>query len=82
MEGARYWASSLARAAREAQAIGEVDPEVDPEQLAWELGCLLAGANRSHVSEGDGVGFERARHAIKDRLERVTISSHVSSPDR
>src|ERR1700737_3819431 len=29
MERARYWASSLARATREAQAVGEVDPEVD-----------------------------------------------------
>jgi len=75
MEGVRYWAGSLARATREAQAAGEIDPAVDPEQLAWELGSLLAGANRSHVIDGETVGLERARRAIQDRLERVTISS-------
>jgi hypothetical protein len=82
MEGVKYWAGSLARATREAQAAGEVDPEVDPEQLAWELGCLLSGANGSHVIDGDGVGFERARRAIQDRLDRVTIKSGASQPDR
>ena len=82
MQGVRYWADSLARATREAQAAGEVDPEVDPEQLAWELGCLLSGANRSHVGDGDGVGFERASRAIQDRLDRVTIKSGASLPDR
>jgi AcrR family transcriptional regulator len=78
MQGVRYWAGSLARATRDAQAAGEVDPQVDPEQLAWELGCMLSGANRSHVIEGDGIGFERARRAIQDRLARVTISSSRS----
>jgi AcrR family transcriptional regulator len=81
MEGVRYWAGSLARATREAQAVGEVDPKADPEQLAWELGCLLSGANGSHVIDGDGVGFERARRAIRDRLQRVAAGS-ASLPDR
>jgi hypothetical protein len=82
MEGVRYWAGSLARATREAQAVGEIDPDVDPEQLAWELGSLLTGANRSHVIDGESVGLERARRAIQDRLERVTIMSSASAPDR
>jgi AcrR family transcriptional regulator len=82
MERAQYWAASLARATREAQAVGEIDPEVDPEQLAWELGCLLSGANRSHVSDGDGVGFERARRAIRDRLQRVATGTSAPLPDR
>ena len=82
MEGVRYWAGSLARAAREAQAAGEVDPKADPEQLAWELGCFLSGANRSHVIEGDGVGFERARLAIRDRLQRVAAGSTATGSVR
>jgi hypothetical protein len=32
--------------------------------------------------DGDGVGFPRARRAIQDRLERVTIKSGASLPDR
>jgi hypothetical protein len=81
MAGVQYWAGSLARATGEAQAAGEVDPKVDPEQLAWELGCLLSGANGSHVIDGDGVGFERARRAIRDRLQRVATGA-ASLPDR
>jgi AcrR family transcriptional regulator len=81
MEGVRYWAGSLARATRDAQALGEVDPEIDPDQLAWELATLPRGASRSDLIDGDNLGIERARRAIKDRLERVTISSNASTPD-
>jgi AcrR family transcriptional regulator len=82
MEGVRYWAGSLARATRDAQALGEVDPEIDPDQLAWELATLPRGASRSDLIDGDNLGIERARRAIQDRLERVTISSNASTPDQ
>src|SRR5437762_10369882 len=45
LEKKNYWSYSLQRAVREAQAAGEIDPDVDPEQLAWELDSLLGGAN-------------------------------------
>jgi AcrR family transcriptional regulator len=70
-----YWAQSLVRAVRDAQAAGEVDAGVDPKQLAWELNCLLIGANGSHLSDGGRVAFGRARHAIRDRLHRVSLVS-------
>ncbi len=63
-----YWTASLARAAREAQAAGEVTRDVDPDQLAWELNCLLTGANGSFLIEGQSSVFERARRAIRERL--------------
>lgn len=75
VEKRRYWSASLARAIRDAQAAGEVKPEVDPEQLAWELNCLLIGTNGSFVIEGADVVFERARHAIRERLDRVAAAS-------
>jgi len=75
VEKRRYWSASLARAIRDAQAAGEVKPEVDPEQLAWELNCILIGTNGSFVIEGADVVFERARHAIRERLERVAEAS-------
>jgi AcrR family transcriptional regulator len=80
VEKVRYWSGSLARAAREAQAAGEVSPDVDPEQLAWELGSLLSAANRSHVIDGGGQAFDRARRAIRDRLQRVASSSVAPLP--
>ncbi len=67
-----YWSYSLQRAMREAQEAGEVDPAVDPEQLAWELDSLLGGAN-SGFKGGDGLqALERGRRAIRDRLTRAS----------
>jgi AcrR family transcriptional regulator len=80
VEKVRYWSGSLARAAREALAAGEVRHDVDPEQLAWELGSLLSAANRSHVIDGGGQAFDRARRAIRDRLQRVATSSATPLP--
>jgi AcrR family transcriptional regulator len=81
VEKVHYWSGSLARAAREAQAAGEVSPNVDPEQLAWELGSMLSAANRGHVIDGGGQAFDRARRAIRDRLQRVATSAAPPLPD-
>ena len=77
-----YWVSSLARAIREAAAAGEVQPRVDAEQVAWELSCLLVGANGSFVINGGSTGIERARRAIRERLERIATPSATRLPSR
>jgi AcrR family transcriptional regulator len=82
VEKVHYWSGSLARAAREAQAAGEVSPDVDPEQLAWELGSMLSAANRGHVIDGGGQAFDRARRAIRERLQRVATSTAAPLPER
>jgi AcrR family transcriptional regulator len=75
-----YWVASLARATRDAITAGEVQPDVDAEQVAWELGSLLVGANSSFVQDGGTVGIERARRAIRERLERIATPSATSLP--
>jgi AcrR family transcriptional regulator len=77
-----YWVSSLARAIREAAAAGEVQPRVDAEQVAWELSCLLVGANGSFVIDGGSTGIERARRAIRERLERIATPAAPRLPSR
>jgi AcrR family transcriptional regulator len=77
-----YWVASLARATRDAIAEGDVQPDVDAEQVAWELGSLLVGANSSFVQDGGTVGIERARRAIRDRLERIATASAARLPTR
>ncbi|MDQ6772250.1 MAG: TetR/AcrR family transcriptional regulator [Candidatus Dormibacteraeota bacterium] len=77
-----YWVMSLARAVREAQAAGEVRKSIDPEQVAWELASLLAGANGSFIGEGQDIAFTRARRAIRERLERVATASAPHLPRR
>lgn len=65
-----YFAASLVRAVREAQAAGDVDGDLDPEQLGWEIRVLLNGANEGYAA-GDRSALDRARRAIADRLERA-----------
>jgi len=71
IENRRYWVDSLARAIRQAQAAGDVEQSLDPDQLAWELNCLLIGANGTYVIDGGDFVFQRARRAISDRLQRA-----------
>jgi hypothetical protein len=82
VEKVRYWSNSLTRAAHAAQAAGEMAPDVDPEQLAWELGSMLSAANRGHVIDGGGQAFDRARRAIRDRLQRVATTTAAPLPER
>ena len=75
LEKKAYWSYSLQRAAREAQQAGEIEPGVDPEQLAWELDSLLGGAN-SGFKSGDGAkALERGRRAIRERLSRAATTT-------
>jgi AcrR family transcriptional regulator len=77
-----YWVRSLARAVREATAAGEVRRGVDPEQVAWELSCLLVGANASFVMEASPTGIERARKAIRERLQAIATPRARRLPAR
>jgi AcrR family transcriptional regulator len=82
VEKRSYWVDSLGRAIRAAKAAGDVQPDVDADQVAWELSCLLVGANGSFVQDGGNVGIERARRAIRDRLERIATRSAPRLPSR
>ena len=82
VEKRSYWVESLGRAVRAAKDAGDAKADVDAEQIAWELSCLLVGANGSFVQDGGNVGIERARRAIRDRLERIATRSAARLPTR
>ena len=65
----REWLALLERLAREAQELGELEPGVDPTQLAFELNAVLVAANTSFILQGDAGVFMRARLAIRERLQ-------------
>jgi AcrR family transcriptional regulator len=65
----RQWSDLLRQTAREAHGAGELTPEVDPDQLAFELGALLAGTNIVAVLHSDDTAIERAHRALRRRLE-------------
>lgn len=75
LEKKSYWSYTLQRALREAQQAGEIEPDVDPEQLAWELDSLMGGANAGFKEGAGSIAIERARRAIRDRLSRAATSS-------
>jgi AcrR family transcriptional regulator len=72
----RQWGELLRDTARDAAGKGELPAGEDPDQLAFELGAMLAGANIVAVLHSDDAAIERARQAIRARLE----SGHNEPP--
>jgi AcrR family transcriptional regulator len=70
----RAWLQLLERLAGEAEELGELPRGTEPAQLAFELHALLVAANNSFILQGDGGAFERARRAIRARLQ-VPVSA-------
>jgi AcrR family transcriptional regulator len=59
------WLMALEAAIQDAQDAGELAPDLDSEQLAFEINALGQGANWAHQLYGDDAAFERARAAIR-----------------
>ncbi len=66
----REWLGLLAEAVAAAQAAGELVAEVDPTQLAFELGAVLDGANLGSLLDDETV-YDRADLSIRERLRSV-----------
>ena len=67
----RQWGQLLRETAREAGAKGELAADADADQLAFELGAILTGANIVAVLHSDDTVIERADQAIRRRLETL-----------
>jgi hypothetical protein len=68
---AREFIDFLGREVRKAQEAGELDPSVEPEQVAFELDALGASANVHYQLTRDPAVFDRARNAIASRLDAL-----------
>ncbi len=60
---------------RDAQRLGEIDPDTEPEQLAFEIDSFLLGANGAFVLFSDEQALDRARRAIRERLDSVSVGA-------
>jgi AcrR family transcriptional regulator len=69
----RTWKTLVANRVRSAQAAGHLDPEADPEQVAFELDALGGAANVRYQLDRDAEAFDRARRAIHTRLDALTV---------
>jgi AcrR family transcriptional regulator len=68
---ARYqgqWRELLTETARQAHAAHELPAGADPDQLAFELGAILAGSSSAAVLHDDNTIIDRARRATRARL--------------
>ena len=65
----QQWRDLLAHEARAAHERGELPEGSDADQLAFELGALLAGTDIVSVLHDDVVVIERARRAVRQRLQ-------------
>ena len=73
MAASAQWFEHLASAIQSAQAEGEIDPAEDAVQLAFEVNAYLLMANAQFVA-GDAGALDRARRALKRKLESVARS--------
>ena len=64
----RQWHQLLSQTSRQAQTAHELPPGTDPDQLAFELGALLAGSNIAAVLHDDNTLIDRARQAVHAQL--------------
>jgi AcrR family transcriptional regulator len=62
------WRDLLLHECQRAADQGELPPHTDPDQLAFELGALLAGTNVISVLHDDAGVIERARAAVRASL--------------
>jgi AcrR family transcriptional regulator len=67
------WLDRLASTVRDAQAAGELDPGVDPAQLAFELEAAFFLANSQFVVKRTREPLDRARRTIEQRLAAISL---------
>jgi hypothetical protein len=67
------WSQILVNRVKAAQAAGHLDPEADPEQIAYELDALGGAANVRFQLDRDEAWFDRARVAIRARLATLQV---------
>ncbi len=64
----KQWASLLMQSATRAAELGQLRPEDPPEQLAFELGAILTGADITYLLHRDPKILKRVRSALEARL--------------
>jgi AcrR family transcriptional regulator len=61
-----------------AQSTGELNAELDAEQLAFEIDTLLTGANWAYQLHDDPEMVSRTRIAVHERIARATAGEQTS----
>ncbi|WP_051900405.1 TetR/AcrR family transcriptional regulator [Streptomyces aureus] len=76
----RAWTDLLERTVEEARAGGELRPDIDVPQLAFELLALMETANGVAVLHGEETAYCRARTGIAERLRSAAAEGSPAPP--
>ena len=68
------WLGLIERRVREAQEAGELDWGEDPGLLAFGLDAFMKMGNSLSLLHVDRGGLDRARRAIRARLDRARVA--------
>lgn len=71
----RRWTNAIVAQVRKAQKLGQLRPDADPEQLAFEFDAAGLLANSRWQLTGDRRAFDRASTAIRSRLEGASTAA-------
>jgi AcrR family transcriptional regulator len=71
----RRWMNAIVRHVRRAQELRQLRPEIEPEQVAFELDAAGALANSLWQLERDERAFDRAHVAMRGRLESAATAA-------
>lgn len=74
------WMRAIEDAVREAQSRGEIAPDVDPAQLAFETNAMLVAANLAYPLFGDRKILDRARLGVRERLRTAAATDERVGP--
>src|SRR5712692_5331255 len=75
---AREWFKTLRKAVEEAQEQGEINPDAEAKQVAWELNGRLVGAYWAYLLECGG-SYREARAALLGRLRELATAEIPTS---
>ena len=75
---AREWFKALRKAVEEAQEQGEINPDAEAKEIAWELNGRLVGAHWAYLLEG-GHRCHEARVPLLGRLRELATGEIPTS---
>jgi hypothetical protein len=67
------WLSLLQQCILDAQALGEIDPAAQVDQLVFEIQAMLLAANFLFVMTNDALRLTQARRGVEELLARVAV---------
>jgi AcrR family transcriptional regulator len=73
VEVLNLWLSLLKQCILDAQAIGEIDPHAEVDQVVFEIQAMLLTANFLFVMTNDSLRLTQSRRGVEDVLGQVAV---------